>query len=45
VYAVVAADMLDKATELRLSAAEVRGLSVTGVLTLNRFDLTAGELG
>ena len=41
-YAVVD-DMLDKATELSISAAEVRGLSVTGVLPLNRFDLTAGE--
>jgi VWFA-related protein len=36
-------DMPDKATELRLSAAEVRGLSVTGVLKLNHFDLAAGE--
>ena len=36
-------DVLDKATELTLSAAEVRGLSVTGVLPLNQLDLSAGE--
>ena len=41
-YAVVD-DALDKATELRITAAEVRGLNVSGILQLNRLDLAPGK--
>ncbi len=41
-YAVVD-DMLDEAAEMEFSAAEVRGLSATGVLPLKGFRLGAGE--
>ncbi|KAA6457530.1 hypothetical protein DYQ86_22125 [Acidobacteria bacterium AB60] len=41
-YAVID-DAVDTATELTIAPAEVRGLSVTGVLPLKRLNLSAGE--
>jgi len=41
-YAVVD-DALDKAIELTITPAEVRGLTVSGILPLNRFDLAPGN--